>query len=191
VGNARIMSAKVLDRTGQGNESDLAFGLVWCASHGAKVALMALSITDTGPTLDRALQYAYDHDVLMVASAGNGGGAVAYPAADARVVGVEAIDGNLALAPFSARGPGAEVSAPGVDVLGTFPGGAYAFGSGTSQAAAYAAGVAALMRGANPALSAAEATRILETTGQRAPDAPLLDANAALSQAMASSLAGG
>ena len=167
VTNLRIMAVKVLDATGHGIESDLAFGIVWCAAQGADVAVMALSVTEPGPTLDRALQYAADRDVLMLASAGNPGpcaDCVAYPASDPRVVAVSAMDGNKALAPFSAAGPQDELTAPGVSNLGPFPGGSFAFGSGTSQAVAVAAGVAGLVRDARPDLTAPQARAILDGT---------------------------
>ena len=164
VGNVRILNAKVLDATGHGHESDLAFGMVWCAQQGADVAVMALSVTEPGPTLDRAFQFAADRDVLMLASAGNDGpctSCVAYPASDPRIVAVTAVDGNGTLAKFSNQGPDVEVAAPGVDVLGPFPGNSFVFGSGTSQAVAYAAGVAALLRDTDAGLTATQTRDLL------------------------------
>ncbi|HVM45000.1 MAG TPA: S8 family serine peptidase, partial [Candidatus Thermoplasmatota archaeon] len=95
-------------------------------------------------------------------------------ARDARVVAVSAIDGNLQLASFSNRGAQIELAAPGVHMLGPLPGHAvgfemehaFAFGSGTSQAVAYAAGAAALVRDLAPSLSAAEAREILGATAR-------------------------
>ncbi|HEX2021742.1 MAG TPA: S8 family serine peptidase, partial [Candidatus Thermoplasmatota archaeon] len=82
VGNVQVMAAKVLDANGAGTEADLAFGVAWCANAGADVALMALSASEPGPALDRALDYAAARGVLLVASAGNDGpsSGVAYPA---------------------------------------------------------------------------------------------------------------
>ena len=163
-GNVQILNAKVLGSDGTGHESDLAFGLVWCAKQDAEVALMALGVTETQhPTLQRALQYNVDRDVLLVASAGNGGcsGCVNYPASDPRVMAVSAVDGKLERASFSNQGPQVELAAPGVAILSTLPTDVYGFGSGTSQAAAYAAGVAALVRDGSPALTADQARAAL------------------------------
>jgi subtilisin family serine protease len=169
VGNVQILNAKVLGSDGTGHESDLAFGLVWCALQDAEVALMALGVTETQrPTLQRALQYSVDRDVLLVASAGNGGcaGCVNYPASDPRVVAVSAVDGTLARASFSSQGPQVELAAPGVAMLGPLPADVYGFGSGTSQAAAYAAGVAALVRDAAPGLTASQARAALAASAR-------------------------
>ena len=169
VANVKILSAKVLDANGAGYESDLAFGLVWCALQGADVAVMALGVTETEhPTLLRALQYAADRDVLLLASAGNTGGAVGFPASDPRVVAVGAVDGRLHRASFSSTGSAVELAAPGVHMLGPLPAsmGGFAFGSGTSQAVAYAAGVAALVRDIDGDLTAAQARALLASTAR-------------------------
>ena len=160
VGNVSILPVKVLAADGAGRESDLAIGIAWCASHGAKVAVMALSATEPGPTMDAALQYAVDRDVLLLASAGNAGpcsDCVSYPASDPRVVGVSALTMQDTLADFSSKGPQVDLAAPGERILSAFPGNSFVYGSGTSQAVAFAAGAAALVRDADAGLTAAQA----------------------------------
>jgi subtilisin family serine protease len=73
------------------------------------------------------------------------------------------------IAGFSSRGPSPfddivkpDVSAPGVNVRSSFPGGGYAYLSGTSMAAPHVAGTAALMLEANRGLSISDIRRILE-----------------------------
>ena len=167
VGNVSIMSVKVLNADGTGREDDLATGLAWCANHGAEVALMALSVDEEGPTVRHALRYAAERDVLLVASAGNRGACtncVTYPASDRNVLAVSAVDRSDALASFSSQGPQVDLAAPGVGIVSTFLDDGYATGTGTSQASAFVAGAAALLRDANPGWSANDtAARLTDT----------------------------
>jgi len=74
---------------------------------------------------------------------------------------------------FSSRGPSAcggeyalkpEVVAPGEDILSSFPGGNYAYMSGTSMAGPHVAGIVALMRQANPNIDVTDVKQILMDT---------------------------
>ena len=159
VANVTILPVKVLSADGTGKEDDLAAGLVWCANQRAHVAVMALGVDDDGPTVRRAIAYAKARDVLMLASAGNGACAdcVGFPARHRDVVAVGATDADDLAASFSSRGGQVEIAAPGVEILSTFLHDEFRYGSGTSQAVAFAAGAAALLRDTEPGLGAADA----------------------------------
>lgn len=107
-----------------------------------------LNLSLVGPP-NRLLRKAMDRmdelGVLVVAAAGNEGVAEPrYPAAYPSVIGVGAIDRRGALYARGNRGASVEILAPGVEILSTVPGGSFAFGDGTSLAAAHASGVLAL-----------------------------------------------
>jgi serine protease len=110
-------------------------------------------------TAQTAITNAVSSGVVVVAAAGNDGGAINTPANCVGVIPVGATDSNNNVASFSSRG--AELAAnglvaPGVSVLTTDAGGGTAQATGTSFAAPYVAGLAALIKAAKPALTPAE-----------------------------------
>lgn len=124
-----------------------------------------------------------DAGVFVVASAGNEGppcSSIAEPIAlYDDVFSVGAIDRNRHLADFSSRGPVTvdesgrvkpDISAPGVNVLSSLPGGTYGTNSGTSMAGPHIVGVVALMWSANPKLigNIDKTEQILRETAQPA-----------------------
>ena len=67
--------------------------------------------------------YTYN-DVLIIAAAGNGGDtSYSYPASFSTVMSVAAVDSNKEHANFSQRNNQVDISAPGVNILSTVPGG--------------------------------------------------------------------
>jgi type VII secretion-associated serine protease mycosin len=104
-------------------------------------------------SLEAAVKRASDRGVLIVASAGNGGAdggeknmfPAAYSDTYDNVLAVAASDRNNERAPFSQSGPFVNIAAPGVNMVSTVPDGGNCVDQGTSFAAPYAAGAAALL----------------------------------------------
>lgn len=154
----------------------LADGIRWAADNGADV--INLSLGDDSDSAhheageDEAVQYALAKGVIVVASAGNGGESgdrVSYPAAYPGVIAVTAVDRRGRKAKFSTRNWYATVSAPGVDVVIADPDRSYYEGWGTSAAAAFVSGAAALVKAAHPDLSPAQVKKLLEDTASDSP----------------------
>ena len=117
-------------------------------------------------------------DIFPEFSAGNttltnpgGPGSVANPANYPESYATGATDINNALASFSLRGPSPygelkpDISAPGVNIRSSVPGGAYEGGwNGTSMAGPHISGVVALLKQANASLTVDELEEILSTT---------------------------
>ncbi len=141
---ARLYAVKVLDADGSGNLSDVIDGIVWAAKNHMDVANMSLGAPVDSEAMKRAVRFARGSGVVVVAAAGNSGGAVGFPGAYDDVIAVAASDSNDKLAPFSSRGPEVDFIAPGVDVLSVKMGGGFASYSGTSMASPHVAGLAAL-----------------------------------------------
>ncbi len=98
---------------------------------------------------EKAVNYAMNHGVVVVAANGNSGGSIGYPAGYPGVIAVSAIDSHDNIANFSSRGPQTVIAAPGVDVLQQtidgHGGEKYAKFSGTSMATPMTAAAAALV----------------------------------------------
>jgi subtilisin family serine protease len=146
VWRARLMPVRVLDEEAFGWESDVVEGLNYAVANGASVVNMSLGLEQAGPALAEAIERAEAQGVLVVAAAGNTGGAVLYPAAYPTVLSVGASDRSDRRAGFSSFGPRLDLLAPGEAILSTWNGVPYFIRSGTSMAAPHAAGVAALLR---------------------------------------------
>jgi serine protease len=112
-----LMPVKVLDDQGQGTFNDVASGIDFASSHGAKVINLSLG-GDTGTeVVRRAIDRAVAAGVVVVAAAGNDGkGTVSFPAAYPNVISVGAVDARKHLAPYSNFGPALDVVAPGGDL---------------------------------------------------------------------------
>ncbi|MFE3633089.1 type VII secretion-associated serine protease mycosin [Streptomyces sp. NPDC059168] len=167
-------SARGKARTTRGNA--LADGIRWAADHGADVINLSLGDDSDSahpePGEDEAVQYALKKGVVVVASAGNGGAKgdhVSYPAAYPGVIAATAVDRYGTRASFSTRRWYAAVSAPGVNVVIADPDHKYYEGWGTSAAAAYVSGAAALVKAAHPGLAPAQIKKLLEDTARDAP----------------------
>lgn len=162
-----VLPVRVLDATGSGWDSDIARGVTYAVDHGAQVINLSLGGPDQTDTLATAIAYAISRNVVVTAAAGNdgqSGSPTMYPAAYPGVLAVAASDSTNQIADFSNRGSYVAVTAPGVDIASTYTGNSYVYMSGTSMASPFAAAAAALVKSANPALTAAQVDSLLEQT---------------------------
>jgi membrane-anchored mycosin MYCP len=165
---AVILPVRQTDSGSRGTADGMASAIRWAVNSGAKVINVSAASQFTSTQLAEAVDYATKGDVLIVASVSNdaqSGNPKAYPAAYPGVVAVAAIGQNGQRADFSETGGYVSVAAPGANVLSVGPrGNGHLVGNGTSFAAPYVTGVAALVRAAHPNLSAAQVKHRLEAT---------------------------
>jgi subtilisin family serine protease len=161
---ATILPVRVLGIDGHGLSSDIAFGIEWAADHGADVMNLSFGTLGGNPTIAAAIRYALARGVTVVASTGNDGSGtvIDFPAALPGVVAVTALGTTGLRAPFANAGTATSIAAPGIDIVGAFPGGLYARWSGTSFAAALVSGGAALVLERTPAASPARVLAAIE-----------------------------
>ncbi|MFT9598027.1 S8 family peptidase [Mesobacillus sp.] len=189
---SKIMPVKAMGAKGYGTTFDIAKGIVWAVDHGADVINLSLGNYQPSKVLEEAVRYAYKKNVVMVSAAGNDGSdQPTYPSAYPEVLSVAAVDYNGNRASFSNYGDYIDIAAPGVYIPSTYFNEQYAALSGTSMAAPHVAGLAALIKSANPDLKSSQVIRIIENSaidlGEQGKDINygngLIDVNSALQEA--------
>ncbi len=141
---ASLYALKVLDKTGSGYVSDIIAALEWAVLNDMDICNMSLGTDTDVESLEEACYAAFTDGLLLVAAAGNDGGAVDYPAAYPWVIAVAAVDRFDVRPSWSSYGSEVELAGPGVDVYSTWKGSGYNTESGTSMAAPHVAGTLAL-----------------------------------------------
>jgi len=173
--NCSILSVKVLNDQGSGYISDVASGITYAASHGARVISLSLGGPGRTQTLASALDYAIQNNALPVCAMGNSGSGynTPEPAYWHDCLSVIATDQTGAKASFSNYGMIADVAAPGVAILSTMPtypvtlNTKYGYKmnydalSGTSMATPMVSGIAGLVLSQNPNLTPAQVAGII------------------------------
>ncbi|MFQ5857918.1 MAG: S8 family serine peptidase [Anaerolineae bacterium] len=164
---AKIMPVKALSATGAGAHSWIANAIVWATDHGADVINMSLGGPYTSATMQQAVDYAWNHGVVIVAAAGNANTSnPTYPATYENVIGVSATDLNDQKATFSNYGSYVSVASPGVSILSTVRGSGYQTWSGTSMATPHVSGLAALLKSLHPAWTNAQIRDAIEDSAE-------------------------
>jgi len=107
------------------------------------------------------LQKAWDMGIILVAAAGNEGGAVIYPAALPFVIAVSAMNAQDQITGWSNRGPEIDMAAPGSSVTSTYLRGGYATWSGTSMATPHVCASVALAIASHPRMTSQEIVQLL------------------------------
>jgi subtilisin family serine protease len=167
---ARILAIRAFGTTPSGAESTtyvILKGLDYAAEHGAQIVNMSFA-GPRDPVIERAIAATAAKGIVLVAASGNAGpkSPPLYPAANPNVIAVSATDAQDRLFAASNRGNHIAISAPGVDIFLPAPDEKYQMTAGTSFAAAYVTGIAALVLERNPALKPEEVRTILTRTAR-------------------------
>lgn len=156
----RLMPLKFLDSTGAGSTANAVRAIYYAVNNGAKVINCSWGGGSYSQSLHEALTYAYTHEVLVVTAAGNNASnndaIPMYPANYdvPSLISVAATYDSDTLASFSNYGASSvHVAAPGVYIYSTYLYNQFAMMSGTSMAAPFVAGIAAMAMREAPSLT--------------------------------------
>lgn len=166
--NSKVMVLKAGNSSGYFNNSDIAEAIQYAYMNGASVINMSFCGSAISIAVEEALENAY-YSCVLVAAAGNDGAcnnlacpicswkSVFYPAALPYVIGVMSTSSDCTtISSFSNYDHDPynnieyEVYAVGESVFSTWPNNKFATLNGTSMAAPYVSGIAALLRTAYP-----------------------------------------
>lgn len=171
--NCRLMPLRFLDSDGFGEDEDSNKALKYAIENGASVINLSYAGEGFDRDLDKLLKRALAKDILVVVSAGNDGESNdrsdIYPAnhrfPNMLTVGASTHEDkwrkNSNYSPSLVH-----LAAPGQRLWGLWNDGKYYVGHGTSFSSPIVAGVAGLVRSANPKLTAAQVRNILVQTAR-------------------------
>ncbi len=186
----RLMNLQVVttEGSGGGDIAPLVEAIYYAVDNGASVINISMVGKGSAPEVRKAIEYAYQKDVVVVAAAGNDRADLdvdqEFPiCVDAfnpytSIIGVSAIDDNRRLTPFSNIGATCvDVTAPGIDIGGPIRDGiqndkgvSYSTGwNGTSFAAPFATAAAALIKSMRPTWNVDQVVRTLKATVHHTP----------------------
>ncbi len=177
---ANLLSASVAFGVDAPISSDeqIANAIKWSVDQGATVINMSLTRNslDWPRSWDEAFMYAYEHDVVIIAAAGNRGAGTEEVGAPATIPGVLTVAGldvsGEASYDASSQGITIAVSAPSEELVGVAPGGSYMIWSGSSGAAPIVSGLVALVRASHPELDANNVIQRVIATATPVGDVP-------------------
>lgn len=154
--NVDLYAARVLDGKNQAPIDRIVEAIDWAIQKKVNIIHMSFGTKYDSEELERAVQKAYNNNILIVAAAGNDGNAaedestIEYPAAYEEVLSVGATNTDNAVTETSSTGEELDVVAPGDRILSIGAFGGVLVDEGTSISAAHVTGVAAVLWGKHP-----------------------------------------
>lgn len=175
--HVKVYVQKVCGRRGCPT-SAIVSAIMAAADQGVVAMNLSLGGSSESQAEKDAITYATGLGSLVIASAGNDGTTtVSCPACDVNAISVASSNWKDALASYSNRGAGLDITAPGGEcysnttpegcIYSAYKGGAYAWMQGTSMAAPQVTGTAAIVASVTGLRGSALRTRILSTADDK------------------------
>ena len=163
-----IMPLKFLGADGSGTTTSAINAIYYAVQNGAQIINNSWGGSTYSKALHEALAYAYDHQVLIVSAAGNYGDnndtTDMYPAnydVPSNIAVASATNSNM-LSGFSNYGANlVHIASPGEYILSSLPSNQYGYMSGTSMAAPFVSGIAAMALREDSAMTGYQVKQLL------------------------------
>lgn len=153
--NVNLMCIKALNSYGNGTTTDLAEAVDWAHQHGADIINASWKGEASTIISQEIAEFIADGGIFIAAMGNDSKGNPNYPANDANVWGIGAVDANDRLATFSSWGATDFVS-PGVSIYSTIRNNQYEYYNGTSMATPYMTGLVAIIKATHPDWSSSQ-----------------------------------
>ncbi|MBN1167325.1 MAG: S8 family serine peptidase [Methanospirillaceae archaeon] len=171
IANISLMSERIYSDSYTTYASLAACAVVHAADAGADIILLGYGGETESRAESKAIGYAAQKGCVIIAPAGNSNTNMPhYPSDLQPVISVGSSSRNGERSSFSNYGIYLEIMAPGEEIISMHPGNRYAYQSGTSQAAAVTAGIAALLYSRFPDISADVLRSSLDATAGKKDD---------------------
>lgn len=145
---SQLIVAKVFGEDGTTQLSVILDAFKYCMDKSVDIINMSLSGSQDSDELSKLMKMARNSGVTVVASAGNTGDDLGFPARDSSVLAVGAVSEDSQVPKFSPQSTKLSYIAPGVKVPVLSTNLDYIYLSGTSFSSAYLSGIDALRRSA-------------------------------------------
>lgn len=163
---AGIMPIRAFGSDGFASSFDIAKAIRFATDNGAQIINMSFGLLTQEYLIKDAIEYATDHNVVLIAAAGNDNNSkIHFPALRNNVIAVTATDNSDRKAPFANFASAVSVCAPGVNLYSAYPGNRWAWWSGTSFATPLVSGEAALLLALNPAMGRDDLRERINSSG--------------------------
>ncbi|KAA3619999.1 MAG: T9SS C-terminal target domain-containing protein [Calditrichaeota bacterium] len=161
----QVMNLRAGTGGGLLEEDDVAAAIVYAVKNGARVINMSFGDVVVSPMLRDVVRYAYENDVVLIASSGNSGTDLPhYPSGFSETISVGATQESRSIASFSNFGQTLDLTAPGDFIRTTAHGGKYSTFGGTSAAAPFVTATTGLILSQQPDLDVESVRAILNTS---------------------------